>query len=247
MSLWREHMPSDKLKVWVGSWNVGDCKPPSNLQVWIPSPRKEPYDLYAIGLQEIGASSNRDAWGLALLNHLNAGGRSRSSTVAVSRGVGTTSGNQYYQVAAQPLWEMGIWVFARAQHVVDITQVACDTEATGISLGKQVTGMQLGNKGACAIGFRWRDTTFAFINCHFAARPERVAQREADYRQITAKLRLTPDRSLDVMHNFEHLFWFGDLNYRVRISVCVRARARVCVAACGCGCVLLWLCVFVCL
>ena len=77
--------------------------------------------------------------------------------------------------------------------------------------------MQLGNKGACAVGLKWRDTTLAFINCHFAARPERVPQREHDYRQITSKLHLTADRGLDVMHQFEHLFWFGDLNYRIEL------------------------------
>ena len=85
-----------------------------------------------------------------------------------------TGGGGFCLVAQQPLWEMGIWVFARSYTSVEITQVVADTEATGISLGKQVTGMQLGNKGGCGIGLRWRDTSFAFVCCHLAARPERV-------------------------------------------------------------------------
>ena len=50
--------------------------------------------------------------------------------------------------------------------------------------------MQLGNKGGCGAGLVWRDTSLGFINCHLAARPERIPQREADYRQIASKLNL---------------------------------------------------------
>lgn len=104
--------------------------------------------------------------------------------------------------------------------------------------------MQLGNKGGCGAGLVWRDTSLGFINCHLAARPERIPQREADYRQIASKLNLydtqcwrdelyTPHHThlvmspprppscsgantgLDFMHKYEHLFWFGDVNYRV--------------------------------
>lgn len=45
-----------------------------------------------------------------------------------------------------------------------------------------------------------------------------VSCLQADYCQITDKLRLTPefgDVGFDLMHQHEHVFWLGDLNYRV--------------------------------
>ena len=47
-------------------------------------------------------------------------------------------GLRYVLVASQTLWEMGIWVFARVPVMDDIVNVCTATEATGISLAKQV-------------------------------------------------------------------------------------------------------------
>ena len=100
------------------------------------------------------------------------------------------------------------------------------SEATGIGIAKKLTGKQLGNKGAVAIGFRWHDTPLCFIGSHLAARPERVEKRNDNYRQIIEKLSLKmgqdfcvggsgKKRAPQLTHVFEHLFWLGDLNYRL--------------------------------
>lgn len=126
----------------------------------------------------------------------------------------------YVLVGQAIMWEMAVWVFARSPHVHAITNVMADEKATGIGLAKQVTGKQLGNKGGLGVGLLWRDVPMAFVGCHLAARPERVQERHNDYRQIATSLRLhgsteNHQRGLDLLHAHEHVWWFGDVNYRV--------------------------------
>jgi hypothetical protein len=66
---------------------------------------------------------------------------------------------------------------------------------------------------------------FFFFGSHLAARPERVRKRNGNYQQILEKLSLkmgqdfivgkSGKRAPQLTHVFEHLFWLGDLNYRL--------------------------------
>lgn len=126
-------------------------------------------------------------------------------------------GRCYSLVAFESMWELGLWVFVRTVHCNDITCVTSGYEATGISLAKELTGKQFGNKGGVAVSFLWCDVPLCFVNSHLAARPTRVKERESDYCQIADRLRIGPshDPGLDLLHQHDHVFWFGDLNYRV--------------------------------
>ena len=134
-----------------------------------------------------------------------------------------------------------MWIFVRMPHAVDVTNVSRCVVPTGIAVAKAVTGVQLGNKGAVGIGFRWRETTLAFCMTHLPARADvsRLRKRESDYRRITHDLRLEtpsvgapaggaavasgggsataalPAGGLDFIHSHDHVWFFGDTNYRV--------------------------------
>ena len=41
--------PEEDIRIWMGSWNMGDAPPPSEIDDWIP---KIGFDLYVIGVQE---------------------------------------------------------------------------------------------------------------------------------------------------------------------------------------------------
>ncbi|KAA0150705.1 hypothetical protein FNF29_05042 [Cafeteria roenbergensis] len=228
--LWRSEWPHDDRRVFVGTFNASSCPPPSqeDLGEWIPNMLAEStrFDLVAIGMQELGPSSNREAWGRALLGYLNAEPRTRSlsfsSAAAAARASERHKSDEFHQVAHVFMWELGLWVFVRASAAADITRVVSGVEATGISLAKGVTGRQLGNKGAVGVGLRWREVPIAFVNCHLAARPDRVVEREGDFTQIVRRLSLdtasSPARTgLDFLHSHEHVFFFGDVNYRVEL------------------------------
>ena len=138
------------------------------------------------------------------------------------------------------MWEMALWVFIRMPHAVDVTSVSRAALPTGFSVAKNITGVQFGNKGAVGIGFRWRETTLAFVMAHLPARPDlaRLRKREADYRRIVNDLSLeTPTvgtvalaagaqppppppgsalpSGIDWVHGHDHVWFFGDTNYRV--------------------------------
>ena len=39
---------SQSLNIWTGTWNMGECDPPYNLEEWVPNS----FDIIAIGVQE---------------------------------------------------------------------------------------------------------------------------------------------------------------------------------------------------
>ena len=88
-------------------------------------------------------------------------------------------------------------------------QLHTATEATGI-------GHILGNKGGAGLSFSLLDgTSLAFCTSHLAARPERVKQRNANYREICQGMHLGGVANMSFTTAFDHVFWFGDLNYRI--------------------------------
>ena len=123
----------------------------------------------------------------------------------------------YEVVAGRHMWEMGVWIFVATRHVADISNVTMSDVPTGIGLAKQVTGKQLGNKGGVGVSLQWRDVPMAFIVSHLAARPERIRQRMENYTAIVQRLGLSPLANVDVLHAHDHVFWLGDLNYRVEL------------------------------
>ena len=228
--LWRSEWPHDDKKLFVGTYNASGTPPPpqEDLSEWIPDTLDEPtqFDLVVIGMQELGTSANREAWGKALLAYLNAEPRTRSmsfgSAAAAARASVRRSPDKFFTVAHAFMWEIGLWVFVRASASADLSRVVSGVEATGISLAKGVTGKQLGNKGGVGIGLRWREVPLAFVVCHLAARPDRIVQREGDYTQIVRRLQLDTESAstrsgLDFLHTHEHVVYFGDVNYRVEL------------------------------
>ena len=143
--------------------------------------------------------------------------------------INVLGGPENYMVVARDMWEMLIVIFVRSEQARHISVVETASEATGLSIAKKWTGKQLGNKGAVAIGFRWYDTPLCFIGSHLAARPERVGKRNANYQQIIEKLSMKmgqdlcvggqrgkgSNRAPQLTHVFDHIFWMGDLNYRL--------------------------------
>lgn len=64
-----------------------------------------------------------------------------------------------------------------------------------------------------AISFRLNDISFCFVNCHLPARAERVLNRNQDFQGLVESLGLGI-KKVDIVNQFHHIFWFGDLNYR---------------------------------
>jgi hypothetical protein len=115
----------------------------------------------------------------------------------------------YVTVSVTTLWGIHLLLFARASVAQHISQVQSGTAATGI-------GGVLGNKGGVATGLVYRESTsIAFVTSHLAARAERVRERGDDYSEICRALRLsTSPFAGQFLHQYDHVLWCGDLNYR---------------------------------
>ncbi|KAF1560476.1 Phosphatidylinositol 3,4,5-trisphosphate 5-phosphatase 2, partial [Eudyptes schlegeli] len=78
-----------------------------------------------------------------------------------------------------------------------------------------------GNKGAVGVSFMFNGTSFGFVNCHLTSGNEKTARRNQNYLDILRLLSLGDKQlsSFDISLRFTHLFWFGDLNYRLDMDI----------------------------
>uniref|UniRef100_A0A4W5QME0 phosphatidylinositol-3,4,5-trisphosphate 5-phosphatase n=1 Tax=Hucho hucho TaxID=62062 RepID=A0A4W5QME0_9TELE len=195
----------DVISVFVGSWNMGGSPPPRSLQSWVTccglgrtpdeSTALLPHDIYALGTQE--NSQGEKEW-----------------TEHVKATLHSYTHIEYKQVAVQSLWNMRLAVFVKPEHESRISHVNTASVKTGL-------GNTLGNKGAVGVSFLFNSTSFGFVNCHLTSGSEKVVRRNQNFADILRLLSLG-DRQLsafDVSLRFTHLFWCGDLNYRLDLDV----------------------------
>ncbi|TKY84898.1 hypothetical protein EX895_005978 [Sporisorium graminicola] len=105
----------------------------------------------------------------------------------------------------------------------------CKDRVRGASRSHVKSGLlagRVGNKGGVGISLKLGTTRLLFVNAHLAAHEDKVALRLANVAKIKAALKvdsfLPPDdprsRAEDITEQFDHTFWFGDLNFRIDIS-----------------------------
>jgi len=221
-------LPSgESLLICTASWNLGDKGPPDDLdklETWIPAGS---HDIYAVGFQECAFKKK---WFKALQDYLcgesarvKLKNRLQADSKMEAMASGTTSKtssnipkSSYVLLSIQSLWSIHLVIICRSDLKNRIKHLTSSTEATGIA-------HVLGNKGGVATGFVIDNTTsLAFVTSHLAARVTRLHTRQENYEEIVNGLHLggmahgtQPVKSMDFLHSFDHVFWFGDLNYRI--------------------------------
>jgi phosphatidylinositol-3,4,5-trisphosphate 5-phosphatase 2 len=182
--------PEQPLSAFVGTWNVGNARPPPDLSPWLPV--DDTYEIIAIGTQECDYQARppftdcAKDWIHTLKTHF---------------------GQRYKLVHATSRGQMRLVIFVRDDAEKAISEVKSDSEATGV-------GNVLANKGGVCISFKFWDTGLCFVNCHFAAHAGQCEARNSNYRQIAGQMRLGIE-GMDMLNQFHHVFWLGDLNYRL--------------------------------
>ncbi|KAI3351631.1 hypothetical protein L3Q82_020466 [Scortum barcoo] len=206
----------DMVSVFVGTWNMGNRKcddslfhggshPPRSLLSWVTccglgqTPDESiallPHDIYALGTQE--NPQGEKEW----TEHVKATLRSYTHI-------------DFKQVAVQSLWNMRLAVFVRPEHESRISHVNTASVRTGL-------GNTLGNKGAVGVSFLFNGTSFGFVNCHLTSGSDKVLRRNQNFVDILRLLSLGEKQlgAFDISLRFTHLFWCGDLNYRLDLDV----------------------------
>ncbi|KAM9441629.1 LOW QUALITY PROTEIN: phosphatidylinositol 3,4,5-trisphosphate 5-phosphatase 2A-like [Salvelinus alpinus] len=114
----------------------------------------------------------------------------------------------------QTLWNIKIAVLVKPEHENRISHVGVSSVKTGIA-------NTLGNKGAVGVSFMFNGTSFGFVNCHLTSGNEKIARRNQNYLDILRLLSLGDKQlsSFDISLRFTHLFWLGDLNYRLDMDI----------------------------
>ncbi|XP_075402332.1 phosphatidylinositol 3,4,5-trisphosphate 5-phosphatase 2 isoform X1 [Tenrec ecaudatus] len=195
----------DMISIFIGTWNMGSVPPPKHVTSWFTSKGLGktldevtvtiPHDIYVFGTQE---NSVGDREWLDLLR----GGLKELTDL------------DYRPIAMQSLWNIKVAVLVKPEHENRISHVSTSSVKTGIA-------NTLGNKGAVGVSFMFNGTSFGFVNCHLTSGNEKTARRNQNYLDILRLLSLG-DRQLsafDISLRFTHLFWFGDLNYRLDMDI----------------------------
>uniref|UniRef100_A0A8C8S5E6 phosphatidylinositol-3,4,5-trisphosphate 5-phosphatase n=1 Tax=Pelusios castaneus TaxID=367368 RepID=A0A8C8S5E6_9SAUR len=195
----------DMISIFIGTWNMGSVPPPKNITAWFTSRGLGktldevtvaiPHDIYVFGTQE--NSMGDKEW------------------VDFLRGVlKEFTEIEYRPIAMQSLWNIKIAVLVKPEHENRISHISTSSVKTGIA-------NTLGNKGAVGVSFMFNGTSFGFVNCHLTSGNEKTARRNQNYLDILRLLSLGDKQlsSFDISLRFTHLFWFGDLNYRLDMDI----------------------------
>uniref|UniRef100_A0A8D3DQ65 phosphatidylinositol-3,4,5-trisphosphate 5-phosphatase n=1 Tax=Scophthalmus maximus TaxID=52904 RepID=A0A8D3DQ65_SCOMX len=195
----------DMISIFIGSWNMGSVPSPKSVASWVlcrglgktldEMTVTIPHDLYVFGTQENSVCDRE--WVESLRAML------KDQTEL-----------DYKPIAVQTLWNIKIAVLVKPEHENRISHVGMSSVKTGIA-------NTLGNKGAVGVSFMFNGTSFGFVNCHLTSGNEKIARRNQNYLDILRLLSLGDKQlsSFDISLRFTHLFWLGDLNYRLDMDI----------------------------
>ena len=195
-----------KVKVVVGTWNLGDVTADGDLTAWL----RPGADLYAVGCQESGLNP------LSALSPLNpafsGNGPEHWFGLVESTVRAGSEHDAWCRVGTASLGNIHVIVLCTRALFPEVSNVETASEAMGV-------GGVFPNKGMVAVSLRLGSTPLCFVNGHLAAHEGMAAKRNANLHEMERALRLgcaAPHASLfDLSQRFAHCFLFGDLNYRI--------------------------------
>uniref|UniRef100_A0A674P5I7 phosphatidylinositol-3,4,5-trisphosphate 5-phosphatase n=1 Tax=Takifugu rubripes TaxID=31033 RepID=A0A674P5I7_TAKRU len=195
----------DMISIFIGTWNMGSVPLPKTVASWVlcrglgksldEMTVTIPHDLYVFGSQENSVCDRE--WVESLRTVL------KEQTEL-----------DYKPIAVQTLWNIKLAVLVKPEHENRISHVGMSSVKTGIA-------NTLGNKGAVGVSFMFNGTSFGFVNCHLTSGNEKITRRNQNYLDILRLLSLGDKQlsSFDISLRFTHLFWLGDLNYRLDMDI----------------------------
>jgi len=205
--LWQrrdEYSTKRNIMVLTGTYNVNAKSPDESLLPWVlPETLPSEPDVIALAFQEVVPltpsqilltdPSRLWVWENAIMEAIN-----RRSTKQAD----------YTFMRSEQLVGTALLVLIKTSLVHNVRQIESATKKTGLR------GMS-GNKGGVAIRFKLFDSTLCFVTAHLAAGQTNVEQRNDDYRTISSGLVFSNGTPISA---HDHIFWFGDFNYRVDIA-----------------------------
>lgn len=235
----------DNVSMFLTTFNVGNAQPPDDLSPWLG--RAASADIIAIAAQECSYTATNSPAGPPVRHNSSAEAitegtpllegdtdsedevrRSSSAPKAMpTQSATSTSGkdhwhsllashfpeDEYACIAKLSAWDRCLNIFVRRYLLPAVSRVRHDTANVGL-------GGVAGNKGAIGARFTVFDTDFLILNSHLAAHSSEVNRRNEDFASIANGLRsLRDSQDVDIVASaVHHLFWMGDLNYRIDLE-----------------------------
>jgi endonuclease/exonuclease/phosphatase family metal-dependent hydrolase len=118
-------------------------------------------------------------------------------------------GDDFDIVALSLMFQTGILVAVRKRLSKRVSAVYKAQEATGV--------LRMGtNKGGVLVQVEIAKTRLCFVGAHLAAHLQHCGKRDQDILEIVGQIRIgTGLKDVDLDAQAHHVFWMGDLNYRV--------------------------------
>eukprot|EP00759_Apiculatamorpha_spiralis_P022534 PhF_6_TR26668/c0_g1_i3/m.38739/K15909/SHIP2, INPPL1; phosphatidylinositol-3,4,5-trisphosphate 5-phosphatase 2 len=179
------HQATGTFRVLIGSWNVGNKEPLSTNDNNMTWLKYPECDLIIAASQEC---IKKERWLEWLADSIS---------------------SEFTLIHHSACWDIHVVAYCRKTSLHRVSFIEAHTEATGI-------GHVLGNKGGVCITMKVDDSTMAFFGCHLAAHLEKIEQRNSDFSEVLGEISssLSPT-SKDITNAVHHVFWCGDLNYRI--------------------------------
>ena len=227
----------EHIKVMIVTWNVGNTRPTAaGVAACLPPGEFEAMDVIVVGNQECKykgdgsaekSESSRDGAAASAAAGASVDGaeerRTSMPSVASKRLLQhhythllqAHVGGDFALVGSESLMEMRIAVFAKTMGDAQLEKTLRATVKTS----RSATGLLgvVGNKGGLVVTLTVRGTSIVFVSCHLAAHLKEYKARNSDCREILREA-LVGNKQLDVISQFDHCFWLGDLNYRVDVD-----------------------------
>eukprot|EP00002_Diphylleia_rotans_P006106 TRINITY_DN1540_c1_g1_i13.p1 TRINITY_DN1540_c1_g1~~TRINITY_DN1540_c1_g1_i13.p1 ORF type:complete len:781 (-),score=100.23 TRINITY_DN1540_c1_g1_i13:309-2651(-) len=185
------------------TWNVNCKRPgPENIHHSLELDPTNPIELYAIGLQEVDMSAEA-----VVLNDIS---RGKPWEEYFHQQLNSSSLN-YDLLSSRQIGGILLLLFVHSPVAQWISEIR--TSIVGVGL----LGL-LGNKGAVAIRFLFRDSVVCIVNSHLAATKDNVEGRNQDYHDIVQRVNFCELPDIQGIFDTDVLIWIGDLNYRVDLS-----------------------------
>lgn len=186
-----------KYRIYCATWNVnGQSCQTSDLSLWLAT-SEEPPDIYVIALQELDLSAR--AITLSESNPHPVWNRKFKEALHKKA--------NYEQLTSVRLVGMMLTIFIRKELRPSVVRCSTQTVGTGI--------ISLGNKGGVAVSVTFNDANLCFVNSHLAAHMHEVTARNQGYEAINKKCIFIDNSERRSISQHDHIFWIGDLNYRI--------------------------------
>ncbi|XP_059618948.1 type II inositol 1,4,5-trisphosphate 5-phosphatase [Phlebotomus argentipes] len=185
-------------RFYIATWNVNG-QPPNDISLheWLAT-TKDPPDLYAIAFQELDLSPKAYTFS-----------ENRPDFVWVSRVMDAVHpGAEYEELVSVRLVGMMLIIVIRR----DLRRFV--KSYTTCSVGTGTLNM-MGNKGGVGVSVEFCENFICFVNAHLAAHVHEVIRRKEDHDEILRRMQFEHGITKRSIEEHDHIFWFGDLNYRI--------------------------------